>query len=196
MVVAAIIGIIMSIALTSQSTFNKTLILQNAAYDVALTLRNAETYGLGSRAVGITANAGYGVHLQNAPTGSFTLFADTSGGASCAGMPPTCMPGDHIYTSNQDSKVQTYILGNNIVIKDFCAFDSAYGGSWSCANNGVLPSLDISFSRPNPTPFIQTNNYSYASACITISSPQGGTKFVSVSSSGEITANAVSCPTI
>ncbi|MDP2651722.1 MAG: type II secretion system protein, partial [bacterium] len=107
MVVLAIIGVVMSIVLTNQGSFNKTLILQNTTYDIALTLRNAETYGLGSRAVGLAANLGYGVHFQNAPARLMTLFADTSpspDASNCHGLPaggadaPDAQPGDCVYT--------------------------------------------------------------------------------------------------
>ncbi len=192
----AIIGVILSIALTSQNTFNKTLILKNAAYDVALTLRNAETYGLGSRAVGVIANAGYGIHFDKTQPGSFILFADTSPAISSSCTKPGCLPGDHIFTLGADARVQTYSLGNNITVSDFCAYSTQFGGGWSCAaaNGGTLSSLDVSFSRPNPTPFIQSGGFSYSAACISISSVQGGTKFISVASSGQIAANATSCP--
>ena len=204
MVVLAIIGVIMSIVLTSQSTFNKTIILKNTAYDIALTLRNAETYGLGSRAAGVTANAGYGVHFQNAPTGTFTFFADTyplsPSAFNCHGLPaggsgaPDAQPGDCAYTAGQDQKVNEYALGNGITISDFCALSG--GGVWSCAvaRGGGLSSLDIVFARPNPDAFIRANGFSYTSACLTISSPQGGTRYISVASSGQITANAAPCP--
>lgn len=205
MVVVAIIGIVSLIVLTNQSTFNKTLILQNTAYDIALTLRDAETYGLGSRAIGITANAGYGVHFQNAPTTSFILFADTypstPSASNCHGVPidgasaPDAQPGDCIYTSSQDQKINAYTLGNGITVSDFCVFN----GSWSCAQNNGLTSLDIVFARPNPATFISVNgSYSAApavtAACLTVSASEGGKRFVSVASSGEITANATSCP--
>jgi prepilin-type N-terminal cleavage/methylation domain-containing protein len=189
MVVLAIIGIIMSIVLNSQSTFNKTIILKNAAYDIALTLRSVETYGLGSRAtVGNVKNAGYGVHFQSGAQGSFILFADTSPSASCT--MPDCKPGDHIYTSGDDTFVQTYTLGNGITISDFCAFS----GRWWCASASELSSLDIVFARPNPDAFIRSGGSSYTSACLAVTSPQGGAKYVSVASSGQITANAAPCP--
>jgi len=197
MVVLAIIGVVMSIVLTSQSTFNKTLILKNTAYDIALTLRNAQTYGLGSRATTATANAGYGVHFQIGTPGAFTFFADTFPAPSAFSCHPTintsapdAQPGDCVYTVGQDQKVIEYVLGNSITVSDFCAF----GSSWSCAQDGNLSSLDIVFARPNPDTFIRSNGSSYTSACITVTSPQGGARFVSVASSGQINANATSCP--
>ena len=77
MVVLTIIVVITTVVVASQSSFNKTLILVNTAYDIALTLRSAETYGLGSRAFGGVVNAGYGLNFQSGTPQSFTLFADT-----------------------------------------------------------------------------------------------------------------------
>ena len=56
MVVLAIIVTITGVTLTSQTSFNKTLVLANTAYDIALTLRSSQTYGLGSRAFGGITN--------------------------------------------------------------------------------------------------------------------------------------------
>ena len=199
----------MVIVLTGQSSFNKTIILSNTAYDIALTLRDAESYGLGSRATTVTANAGYGIHFQNASPGRFTFFADsfpTPNASNCHGLPvggsgaPNAQYGDCIYESGQDQKVMDYALGNGITISNFCALIS---GTWSCENpsgpyGGGLMSLDIVFARPNPNAFINVSNssgsFSATAACIALTSPQGGMRFVSVAASGEITANAASCP--
>ncbi len=203
LVVLAIIVTLMTIVFTSQSSFNKTLVLANTAYDIALTLRSAESFGLSSRASGSTANVGYGVHFQAETTGSFIFFADTDppvgGGGLChpiIGDPtgPGATPGDCVYTSSSDYKVNDYTLGNGIYVKDFCA----YSGSWSCASTGLI-SLDIVFAQPNPTPSISTNgSYSAAltKACLVLASPSapgGPYRYVSVESSGQITANASSC---
>lgn len=205
LVVLGIITFIMSVVFTSQSTFNKTLILKNTAYDIALMLRTAETYGLGSRVSGISANAGYGLHFQRGTTDSFVLFADTAGGASCVGMAPDCKPGNNVYTSigpTPDTLVQTYTLGNGITISDFCV--SYASGNWSCANKlgtGMnITSLDVVFTRPNTNALMSVNGlYSPApfaptKACLIISSPQGAERFVSITTSGVIAANATSCP--
>lgn len=196
MVVFGIIVVITTVALTSQSSFNKTLILANTAYDIALTLRSAQTYGLGSRAFGTTVNAGYGLHFQSGTLGSFAFFADVSPSAPCG--TPDCKPGDYVYTSGADALVQTYTLGNSMTISNFCVFSSAFS-IWSCAttNGSTLTSLDIVFSRPNSDAFISANgsySTSFTKACITITSPQGGEKYVSVAAAGQITASASSCP--
>jgi prepilin-type N-terminal cleavage/methylation domain-containing protein len=200
LVVLAIIGVIMTIVFSSQSVFNKTLILSNTAYDISLALRDAESYGIGSRASGIMTNAGYGAHFQNSSPRSFIVFADTDppiNTSSCS--TPDCKPGNGIYTGS-DTLVQTYMLGNGVVVNNFCALLS---NGWSCENptgsyGGGLTALDIVFARPNPNASISVKNsssyYAASAACIAINSPQGGARFISIAASGEITASAVSCP--
>lgn len=210
MVVLAIIVVITTVTMTSQSSFNKTLILANTAYDVALTMRSAQTYGLSSRARG-TADVGYGLHFQTSPATSFTFFSDgypPRGGSGLCHTPPAndptgpdAKPGNCVYDQSQGERVADYDLGNGIRIGDFCARTL---GAWSCtyAHGGYaggLSSLDIVFTRPNPDPFISANgSYSAAfpvtAACVTLMSPQGGERYVSVASSGQIIANATSCP--
>lgn len=193
MVVLAIMVTITGIVFTSQSTFNKELMLANTAYDVALSLRSAETYGLGSRVAGSARNAGHGIHFVRG-TNQFTLFADTypSVGSSglCHAAPggdstrPDAQPGDCVYNNSGES-LKAYELGNGVTVSEL------YAG------NSSVTSLDIVFARPNPDPFIRADGFTgtaYTSACIKLFSPQGGTHFVKVTSTGEITANASSCP--
>jgi hypothetical protein len=190
MVVLAIIITLTGIVFTSQSTFNKTLELANTAYDVALTLRSAETYGLGSRVTTSgTTDAGYGLHFESGAS-TFTLFADTSpvgslGTLNCLSASvvgtPNCKPGDGVYTSGGDILVQTYTLGNGVTVSALNA-------------TGVVnpTSLDVVFSRPNPDAFMSANGVyspSITAACITLVSPQGGFSFVRITSSGVITVN-------
>lgn len=199
LVVLAIIISIMGVVLTSQSSFNKTFLLANTAYDIALTLRFTESLGVGTLAAGTTANAGRGIHLDRSAPNSFILFADTSPpSATCTTATPDCKPGDKTYTVGSDTLSQTYTLGNGMKVSDFCARNATSGG-WSCANSldTALSSLDIVFARPNPDAFIRVNgdlNIPYTSACIVVRSLEGALRFVSVAPSGSITANAASCP--
>mgnify|MGYP001611851926 FL=1 len=206
MVVLAIIVTITGVTLTSQTSFNKTLVLANTAYDIALTLRSSQTYGLGSRAFGGITNMGYGLHFEIGSRESFTLFADifpSPNPSTCHGVPatgsdsPEAKYGNCQYDSSRSEKVKDYNLENNIYISDFCIYTL---GSWSCtyAHDGAaggLTSLDIVFARPNPDPFINRNRN--GKACIAISSRQdiSRRRFISVTESGQITANASSCPT-
>ncbi|HVM58919.1 MAG TPA: type II secretion system protein [Candidatus Paceibacterota bacterium] len=210
LVVLAIIGILSVIVIVTQSSFNKTLTLANSAYDVALVIRSAETYGLGSRATGVDANAGYGIHLSSSTQDALTLFADTYPGpsdTSCYGLPiegadaPDAKPGncaDDTVDGGPDEDITTFNLGNGIYFSDFCA-DVA--DSWQCVSDdgSTLSSLDIVFSRPNADTRMSINgaydaDFPVTAACIALTSLNGGERFVSVSNAGQITANSASCP--
>ncbi|TSA43889.1 type II secretion system protein [bacterium] len=212
MVVLSIITVLTGVVLSSQSSFNKTIVLANTAYDIALTLRSAETYGLSSRGFAstggalVSSSAGYGLHFETGSPGSFILFADAYppvGSSSCHTVPsggpsdaPDAKPGNCAYDGSSE-KVSSYMLGNGIIIYDFCAYTN---GNPLCAvaHSGGISSLDIVFARPSSNPFISADGvYSPASpataACITVKSPQGGFRYISVEASGQIIANATSC---
>lgn len=204
-VVLAIIVTVTGLILNSQTSFNKTLVLANTAYDIALTLRSSQTYGLGSRAFGGSSNMGYGMHFEIASPESFTLFADVSPAPSpsnCHGLPaggqdsPNAKRGDCTYDPALE-RVKDYNLENGVYIHDLCMRNS---GNWSCTYprpgvSGGVTVLDIVFARPNPEPFI--NGRTNRRGCITISSRQDSSerRFISVTESGQINANASSCPT-
>jgi len=206
LVVIAIIAIITVVVITSQSSFNRTLLLANAAYDVALTIRSAETYGIASRAAGAVVTTGHGIHFSGTPSQSFILFADStpppsSNAARCHPAndvsAPDAKPGDCAYQPDQKEFVTTYTLGNGMTITNFCAI---YGnGTYSCAADNTITSLDIVFVRPSGEPYMSVNGaYSSISpvtaACLAIASPQGGARYVSIASTGQISAAATSCP--
>ena len=209
LVVAAIILIVTAVTITSQSSFNKTIILANTAYDVALTMHSAENFGLGSRAVNGIVNAGYGVHFDMAVPNSFILFADTyppvgSSGPFChttVGVTngPGAIPGDCIYepssNTSGDQIINDYTLQNGITLNSLCVYSS----SWSCSNtNTTLTTLDVVFARPNGDATISINGpfvypSPYTKACIAVTSPQGGLRYVSVDTLGEISVSASTC---
>ncbi len=201
LVVIAIMAVVMAVVFTSQSSFNKTLVLTNTAYDIALSIQSAETYGISGRAVGTTFNVGYGLHFDKNNPKDIIFFADTnptlaSSGPFCHSVKgtPSDRPGDCAYQASE--KIKDYKLGNNMSISNFCAKQS---NGWVCSKSSNLASLDIVFSRPNPNPFMSINgiysqSFPVTAACLTISSPQGDSRFVSIAYAGMISASATSCP--
>lgn len=215
MVVLAIIMILSVIVIVSQAAFNKSFILANTTYDVALTIRSAETFGMGSRKQlgGSSANTGYGVHLT--PGNSFLMFADgnPATNSSChakkgsvsittvSGAPDET-PGDCAYSSSgsDDTTVGTYILGNGITITRLRAKPA---GSWF-----DTPALDVTFARPNTETYFATCTgscsggatwslaQSISEACIELTSPQGGSRTIHMQKSGEISVppGSSTCP--
>lgn len=203
LVVLSIIGILTAVVVTSQSTFNKTILLSNTAYDVALAMRSAETYGLGSRvAQGGVTNSGYGIHFDRASPKTFLLFADTYETPDAANQPYVChaqgteidspdhVPGDCSYTSGKDVAVTPYALGNGMTVSSILVYAA---GVWSTTS---LDSLDIVFARPNTEVYFAPGGeymQSVSAACITITSPQGGLRYVRADRTGNITVNSSSC---
>lgn len=190
MVVLAIIATLLTVVITNQSQFNKTMTLSSTAYDIALTVRSAQTFGLGSRGAVASGKAGYGVHFSRDEQDTFILFQDTDPPVG-SDASPDAVPGDYVYTSLSDAVEQTYAIGNGIKITDFCA---STAGVWECAS-ATLTSLDIVFKRPNPDVYVSTNGSfapSVTLVCLKLSAPSGESRFVTVGSAGQIVANAAS----
>lgn len=209
LVVLSIIMVITLVAITSQSTFNKTLLLSNTAYDVALSIRTAQVQGIeGSTPQGGTLkNIGYGFWMRSSSPTSYKIFADTAG-TGCSGGLPNCSTGDGWYNSITDgsSYAKTYNINNNISITNWCVYDSSGAGVKRCMNDtDALSELDITFSRGHPDPtihvidqnFLYTNTL-FSSACLKLTSPYGGARYVLVGGAGAIsvssTGSSTYCP--
>lgn len=195
LIVLAIIGIITVIAVVNQNSFNKDIILSNTAYDIALTIRSAEQFGISNRnpILGSIYNVGYGIHFSSSNPDSFILFSDTGGATQCSYTHTGCVKGNKHYNSS-DTIVQTVNIGNGIKITRFCA--SGGGLPTVCSTDvGPITALDISFARPNPDVSIYAaGSPDYTSGCLTLTSPQGSTRSIAINAVGSITAQATSCP--
>lgn len=137
----AIILIITLIARSGKTLYERSLFLTNLAYDVALTLRQAQVYGVDVRAGTVAGNQfdiGYGVYFTTADPTHFTLFIDQDN--------------DHTYNPSVggDTVVQTYTIQNNNRIYSLCA---GAGAGSAC---GSVNTLYITFRRPDPGACINT----------------------------------------
>jgi type II secretory pathway pseudopilin PulG len=201
LIVLAIIIIVTSIVLGSQTGFNRTLSLNNAAYDIALSIQLAQSYGLSSQAKttagGLIGNAGYGVQFDTGSPTKYYFFADTDPAADTDF--PDDHPGDHAYTKPFELE-QTYSLNNGFQITKFCA------GANACSVPGystTINTLAITFTRPNTETFIAAKpNTSpswpnpptqYATACVAVSSANGDVRYLKISRTGQISM-ATQCP--
>lgn len=202
LVVLAIIVVLMSIVFSGQLNFNRTLSLNNAAYDIALTLRQAQSYGLSSQAFFHVNNPGYGVYFQKAAPTSYIFFSDIYPAVS-AGAQPDARPGNSIYDATDsnsdgvpDETVQTYSLNNGFTLSAFCVYATGPG---RVCTTGSLTALSVTFSRPNAITTIKGNTGSwgtYTNACVKMSSLNGDTRYISVSQTGEVQAGASTIDTL
>jgi prepilin-type N-terminal cleavage/methylation domain-containing protein len=151
LVVTAIIVIITAFVLLRQGRFDSSTLLRSLTYSVALTVRQAQVYGVsvrgsvttqenctgGSYSAGTCFASAYGVQFNNAS--SYLLFADINGSGE--------------YEQGIDAVVQTFKLGRGFKINKFCGNLTLSGQQcWTAdpADSDAITSLTIIFRRPNP----------------------------------------------
>ncbi|MEK9132081.1 MAG: prepilin-type N-terminal cleavage/methylation domain-containing protein [Patescibacteria group bacterium] len=191
MVVVAIFAILTTIILYKNSDFNNSFLLTDAAYDVALTVREAQVYGINVKSTGKGAanqyfNSGYGIYLDTTGTYPNTLvfFAD-------AFTSPSVSAGNYTY-DGQSEFITAFALNRGYTISQFCAKPSIGQERCSTTPDAPLNRLAIVFVRPNPDAKITDSGggTEYSSATITITSPDGTkSKTVRITTAGQISIN-------
>jgi prepilin-type N-terminal cleavage/methylation domain-containing protein len=204
-VVLAIIAIITVIAVTGQSTFNRTLLLTDTVYSVAFSAREAQSFGLGSRNYGNVTNPGYGLHFSSATPNTYTLFADTSNLLPAPTNPPCPMgtvgrPDEkhgNCRFEAQDGTVSAYTFSRGFKIQRFCG---KAGLTRYCSTDAApLTTLDTVFTRPNTSATISglvngVSLTSFTCAEVTISDATGqASTTIRISQLGEVAINQ-NCP--
>jgi prepilin-type N-terminal cleavage/methylation domain-containing protein len=186
LVTITIFVVLTGVVLLSQNNFNNTILLTNLSYDTALTIRQAQTYGVNTResSAGTFATSS-GVYFDTTSgTGnklSFILFADTNNDQGSDINVNSC-------PANSTECIQKYSIKNGSYVRALCAGTD----SLHCF---TTQKLDILFTRPNPDaliysqsgasgPIIFTTPQSYAQ--ITVSSANGATSSIIVTSVGQI----------
>jgi prepilin-type N-terminal cleavage/methylation domain-containing protein len=169
LVVAGIIALISSLVLVNNNRFGGQVLLQNLAYDMALSIRQAQQFGISVQNFQGDFGAAYGMHFQLTPTdgnGVYVLFADA-------------VDRNGLYGDGE--LVQSTTISQNYRIADLCVTNS---GVETCG----LSSLDITFQRPEPDAYIRSTVVSglSESARIRVVSPRGDTKDITVEANGQI----------
>jgi prepilin-type N-terminal cleavage/methylation domain-containing protein len=190
----AIFSVITTVAVFNNSRFNSSILLTNTAYEVALAIREAQSYGVNIKktagtvaGTGLQFQSGYGIHFVP-NSGSFFLFEDVS-------SPPDNDPPnpDHVYNSS-DRKVEVFSLRRGATISKICVDN--------CVDPAEMfsPSdyLDITFLRPNPDAEIRKSGQpgTYPSAHICVKAPDGSQRKIFVNTTGQISVisgNASDC---
>ncbi len=196
MVVISIFMVISSLVIFNYGDFRSKVSLQNLTDDIALSVRKAQSFAIGARAIGTDFSNSYGVHFAlntNLPTPlagsnkSFLMFSsidkvyDDSGRSVC---------GDGASTSINEC-VELFKITTADIIKSIKSSDG------TIATSGSSSSLDISFTRPNPRAYFcfkpngaTTCSLNVTSVDIIVSNGLSGTKektrTISVQNTGQI----------
>lgn len=178
--VIAIIAIISVVMFANYARFQSQSTLQNLAYDMALTIRQAQVYGISVRSNSGSFTNGYGVSFSLSSAQSYDLFGDQGS------------PGNGIYDSGEDVSPSPYQLRQGYKIYQLCATSNS-------GEDCSVTRLDILFIRPEPDAYISTGgapltfdadgnvaNTGNSRARIIIRSPQGATSSIVVWQNGQI----------
>jgi prepilin-type N-terminal cleavage/methylation domain-containing protein len=144
LVSVSIIVFILALILVNYNKFDTGIVLTNLAYDVGLSVRKAQTYGINVKGTNNNYSYSYGIHFDKSSTAAkqtYLIFADFNN--------------NHIYDCTDPAntatceKVEGFRLQGGYQIKDFYTVD--------CPTT-CLSQLDILFTRPNPDAKIYTVN--------------------------------------
>ncbi|HYF10657.1 MAG TPA: prepilin-type N-terminal cleavage/methylation domain-containing protein [Candidatus Paceibacterota bacterium] len=201
LVVIAIFGLLTTVIFARQSQFSGSTLLTNVAYQIALTIRQAQVYGLSVREFSAGANPfnyPYGVHFDKTAglNTSIIFFADNEAPvpvpATYDPRKPAAATVASCGTANSPCLDLLTITRGNFVY-DLCAQPSG-GGSCVSADE-----LDISFVRPDPEARIVgvragvPDDGNNIRGCVTLKSLEGTLRYVVVTNTGQITVSASSC---
>lgn len=166
----SIFALITTVAVFNHARFNGTVILTNLAYEVALSIRQAQFYGITVRQTSADStkfDSGYGIHFDLSNPSTYFIFEDVKSGS---------LP-NHIYDGS-DVVTETFRIQKGNAITKVCV-DS------NCSNSVV----DISFVRPNPDAYIRAGGIQgtgYGKAEVCVASPGGIKRKITVESTGQI----------
>lgn len=188
-VVTAIFGVITAVLVFNYGDFTDRTLVTNMAYEIALTVRQAQVFGLGVRGAGNTFSDSfdnaYGVFVSlpagEDNTNSLILFLDAntdtecdgSGGSACA------CTGDA-----GDECVEKLTLQRGIAVTSLRVDPGA-----GCE---LIEELSVSFKRPNPDALIRQNGATvvYKTAEIEITAPRSKeVRYVIIRDTGQISVS-------
>lgn len=174
MVTVGIFAVITSVLLARNSKFDDETLLQSAAYEVALSVRQAQNYGINVRGQSGEFDNAYGVHFsENSP--SYVLFRDL-------GDDP-----DNIYSGDTEL-LEEYVLGRGYTIARICQYG---GASEPCGTILEGGGISVVFRRPEPEAIITTTiedraGQQISNVAIELVSPREGSRFIVVQQTGQI----------
>jgi len=179
LVVTAIIVVVSSVVLASNNRFGGVVQLENLAYDIALSIRQAQVYGIAVQKFGTNCSAagakcyasGYGVHFNSADPQQYELYADVDK--------------DGLFTVSENLDSQSpYIIRNGFKISGLCAPQGTDAAT--CTQISPVSQIDIVFVRPEPNAYITTDGGVKDSARIILRSPRGDVMSIVVEQNGQI----------
>ena len=203
LMVLAIFTIITSVVIFQYGEFNSKTIMSNMAYEVALSIRQAQVYSLSVRGeAGATSfDNHYGVYInKDTSDKEIAFFIDrradngddpdgicSSGSTNCL----ACMDGGEC--------LEKISLTRDITIDSICLDTSInpIEDDGTC-NGDIIDDVTITFERPNPNAVIYSENVlkPNSSVAIILTTSFGNKRAIVVRPSGQISVQAIQTPSI
>jgi prepilin-type N-terminal cleavage/methylation domain-containing protein len=183
MVTVSIITMLTSIVVYSYSNFNDKIALTSAGQELAVSIRQAQTFGLNVKEniVGSGSfDSAYGIFFDLSNLDRYIIFADTNK--------------NKLYNSgNGCGSVSTECV-NQIIFRDGVTISQICDGSGNCppAPGFTVRNLNVTFLRPNPDAVINfsdnglTTLSSASTGRVVITSRKGLTQTISISNTGQV----------
>lgn len=168
-VISTIIG---TVVIANYPNFSSKIEFENLALDIALTLREAQVYGMGTKEAAAGFDVAYGVHFDVTASNTFLLFMDLNG------------------NGKYDSSPTDEIVGTSYTIK------SMYKIEQTCATRAAAQQfcnllgapLDVTFKRPDPDAIIRMGAYGdyYRADIEVLNTKDNRIKTITVTNTGQI----------
>ncbi|MCW9054437.1 MAG: prepilin-type N-terminal cleavage/methylation domain-containing protein [Candidatus Pacebacteria bacterium] len=170
-----ILVVITLVVLVNYAAFGGSVLIGSLAYDVGLSIRQAQVFGLSVREFGFGSgqfDVGYGVHFDMDSPQDYFIYAD--------------LDKNYIYNAD-DGAQEVFNIGRGFSIKRVCV--TTVSSTELCSDTDNINVLDITFVRPDPDAYIRVDGDAgtvYQSARVVVGSPQGAEREVTVESTGQI----------
>ncbi|HEY4511871.1 MAG TPA: prepilin-type N-terminal cleavage/methylation domain-containing protein [Candidatus Paceibacterota bacterium] len=171
-----IFAVVTALVLMKHQSFSGGILLTNLAYETALTVRRAQSFGINVKGQGPVFDIWYGVHFDRSKPTEFLLFADSNKNTTYEGT-GAC---DGIDTA--DECFEKVLIKRNMSFNQLCIA----GPSAEDCNRNII---NIIFKRPDPEARIYDNDVpgtAYGSVKIVLVASDGRSKNVVVRKTGQI----------
>ncbi len=173
LVSVSIIGVILSVVLWNYGGFNDNLAVSGAAQEMAIAIRQAQTYGINVKESAVGSNQfnyAYGIYFNRTIPSSYTLFVD--------------IDADNRYDPGE--LVETVNIRDGVTVSNVCSNITA-----GCTTVPSAVGILVLFLRPNPDARIYFTDsvgglLSATTGKIQLVSKKGTNKYVIIENTGQI----------
>ena len=173
-IIIALMAVLTATVVLRKRDFDNTTLLKNTAYELALSVREAQAYGVSVHRDASDIGGRYGMHISLSSPESTVLYADNNE--------------NNVYDPGENRKIN--IFKKPFSLKNICV--TLTSGAEDCADaNPTILGLEILFIRPNPDAHlyvVRVGNVveAVSKAKVSIGTPENKTVDVNISNIGQV----------